>query len=92
MRDDGPGIPPDLLPVVFARFTRGDTSRSRRSGQDGGSGLGLTIAAAITAAHGGRIDVESEPGRTDFTVVLPRSGFPSSSGTRMSPSPLPGQG
>ncbi|MFF3333508.1 ATP-binding protein [Streptomyces sp. NPDC002888] len=74
VRDDGPGIPPDLLPTVFERFTRADTSRARSHDTPDGSGLGLAIAAAITAAHGGRIDVRSEPGRTEFTVELPTMG------------------
>ncbi|MEU6253486.1 ATP-binding protein [Streptomyces sp. NPDC047043] len=71
VRDDGPGIPPELLPRVFERFTRADTSRARTPGKEGGSGLGLAIAAAIVGAHGGRIEVESVPGRTEFTVELP---------------------
>jgi len=66
--DDGPGIPPELLPRVFARFARGDSSRSRAAGS---TGLGLAIAHAVVAAHGGTISVESEPGRTAFTVRLP---------------------
>ncbi|MER5427605.1 ATP-binding protein [Streptomyces sp. NPDC002588] len=74
VRDDGPGIPPGLLPAIFERFTRADVSRSRTAGKAGGSGLGLAIAAAITEAHGGRIDVESEPGRTEFSVTLPTGG------------------
>ncbi|MGW0707574.1 sensor histidine kinase [Streptomyces sp. NPDC002643] len=78
VRDDGPGIPPALLPAVFERFTRADTSRSRTPGQGGGSGLGLAIAAALTEAHGGRIEVESEPGRTEFTITLPRTVAPGS--------------
>ncbi|MFF0011737.1 sensor histidine kinase [Streptomyces sp. NPDC005374] len=71
VRDNGPGIPPTLLPTVFERFTRADTSRSRADAKSGGSGLGLAIASAITGAHGGRIGVESAPGRTEFTIELP---------------------
>ncbi|ANS68600.1 two-component system sensor kinase [Streptomyces lincolnensis] len=74
VRDDGPGIPQALLPTVFERFTRADTSRSRADATSGGTGLGLAVAAAITAAHGGRIDVSSVPGRTEFTVALPPAG------------------
>nr|WP_253268035.1 HAMP domain-containing sensor histidine kinase [Streptomyces asoensis] len=73
VRDDGPGIPPDLLPTVFERFTRADASRARATAGSG-AGLGLAIVAAITAAHGGHIDVHSEPGRTEFTVELPLTG------------------
>ncbi|MFG2941268.1 sensor histidine kinase [Streptomyces sp. NPDC048282] len=71
VHDDGPGIPGDLLPTVFERFTRGDASRSRAPGTPGGAGLGLAIAAAITQAHGGRVEVDSAPGGTEFTVTLP---------------------
>ncbi|MEU0422516.1 ATP-binding protein [Streptomyces canus] len=73
VRDNGPGIPLALLPTVFERFTRADTSRSRADAKSGGSGLGLAIAAAITGAHGGRIQVDSTPGRTEFTIELPRA-------------------
>jgi two-component system OmpR family sensor kinase len=66
--DDGPGIPADLLPEVFERFARGDTSRSRTAG---GTGLGLAIVAAVVAAHHGSVQVRSESGRTVFTVLLP---------------------
>jgi two-component system OmpR family sensor kinase len=67
--DDGPGIPAALLPEVFERFARGDSSRSRNAGS---TGLGLAIVAAVVAAHGGAVGVASSPGRTTFTVTLPR--------------------
>ncbi|MFD4506307.1 ATP-binding protein [Streptomyces sp. NPDC058457] len=76
VRDDGPGIPPAVLPTVFERFTRADTSRTRAGVLAGGSGLGLAIASAITTAHGGHIDVESTPGRTEFTLELPVTELP----------------
>ncbi|HEX3649396.1 MAG TPA: ATP-binding protein, partial [Pseudonocardiaceae bacterium] len=68
--DDGAGIPPDLLPEVFERFARGDTSRSRNAGS---TGLGLAIVAAVVHAHGGTVTVASQPGVTVFTVTLPHS-------------------
>jgi len=67
--DDGPGIPANLLPTLFERFVRGDSSRSRAAGS---SGLGLAIVDAVTAAHHGQVSVTSAPGRTCFTIVLPR--------------------
>jgi two-component system OmpR family sensor kinase len=69
--DDGPGIPPDLLPHVFERFARGDSSRSRAAGS---SGLGLAIVSAVVTAHRGSIEVRSEPGRTEFRLTLPLAG------------------
>lgn len=74
IRDDGPGIAPDLLPVVFEPFTRADPSRARADGAQGGSGLGLAVVAAVVAAHGGRTSVESAPGRTEFVMEVPRPG------------------
>ncbi|WP_405714820.1 MULTISPECIES: sensor histidine kinase [unclassified Streptomyces] len=68
VEDDGPGIPPELLPHVFERFARGDASRSRSAGS---TGLGLAIVQAVVAAHGGRAEVDSVPGRTVFAVRLP---------------------
>ncbi|MGI6874026.1 HAMP domain-containing sensor histidine kinase [Amycolatopsis sp. 3B14] len=67
--DNGPGIAPEVLPTVFERFARGDTSRSRAAGS---TGLGLAIVAAVVAAHRGRVGVESKPGHTEFTVRFPR--------------------
>jgi two-component system OmpR family sensor kinase len=69
--DDGPGIPPELLPDIFERFVRGDSSRSRAAGS---SGLGLAIVQAVTAAHGGHAEVSSRPGETRFTITLPLAG------------------
>jgi len=68
--DSGPGISPELIPTVFERFVRGDSSRSRSSGS---TGLGLAIVAAVVEAHGGIVTVESQPGQTVFRVELPTS-------------------
>ena len=68
VHDDGPGLSPDLVPGVFDRFTRGDSSRTRASG---GAGLGLSLVRAITEAHGGTVAVTSAPGDTTFSVSLP---------------------
>ncbi|MFJ6806379.1 sensor histidine kinase [Streptomyces anulatus] len=75
VRDDGPGIPAELLPHVFERFARGDASRSRGAGTGtgaatGSTGLGLAIVQAVVSAHGGRVRVDSEPGRTAFVIEL----------------------
>jgi heavy metal sensor kinase len=72
--DDGIGIPPEALAHVFDRFYRVDKSRSRA---EGGSGLGLSIVAKIVREHGGRVDVESEPGRgARFVLTLPAPSEP----------------
>ncbi|MFC4612063.1 sensor histidine kinase [Streptomyces maoxianensis] len=68
VEDDGPGIPPQLLPHVFERFARGDASRSRHAGS---TGLGLAIVQAVVDAHGGTVGVRSGPGRTVVGVRLP---------------------
>jgi two-component system OmpR family sensor kinase len=77
VRDDGPGIPEELLPRVFSRFARGDSSRSRAAGS---TGLGLAIAHAVVTAHRGMIGVTSRPGRTEFIVRLPADPVPSGAG------------
>ncbi len=63
--DDGPGMTPETAERVFERFFRSDSVTHP------GSGLGLAIVAAIVKAHGGTVDVASEPGEgTVFTVTL----------------------
>ncbi|MGB8330221.1 MAG: ATP-binding protein [Polyangiales bacterium] len=62
VQDNGAGIRANLTQAIFEPyFTR----------KEGGTGLGLAITQRIVTEHGGRIDVESEPGRTKFTVILP---------------------
>jgi signal transduction histidine kinase len=65
VRDEGPGIAPDLLPRLFERYVSGMKA-------EGGLGLGLYLAKQIAAAHGGDLTVESAPGRgARFTLTLP---------------------
>jgi two-component system OmpR family sensor kinase len=67
--DDGPGVPEDVQPTVFERFTHADR---RRPGAGSGAGLGLALVAAVVDAHGGTVELDSHPGSTTFTVRLPR--------------------
>lgn len=67
--DSGPGLDADAAAQAFERFYRSDPSRSRASG---GAGLGLSIVAAVTEAHGGHPSVSSAPGEgATFRVELP---------------------
>jgi two-component system OmpR family sensor kinase len=66
VRDEGPGLPPGVGDQVFERFFRADAARSRATG---GSGLGLSIVAAVAEAHGGRARLESAPGPGAWFVV-----------------------
>jgi signal transduction histidine kinase len=67
--DSGEGIDQEDLPYIFDRFYRGEKSRSRRTG---GAGLGLAISRGIVEAHGGEINVESNPGGgSTFCFTLP---------------------
>jgi signal transduction histidine kinase len=64
--DTGTGIAADQLPFIFDRFRTGDNGRSR------GTGLGLTLVAAVAAAHGGTVNVRSEPGQgCEFELLVP---------------------
>lgn len=62
--DNGPGIPAHIRDTIFYPLV---------SGREGGTGLGLSIAQSFVEQHQGTIDLESEPGRTCFTILLPIS-------------------
>ena len=62
VKDNGPGVPEDLMPHLFDPFVT--TKQS-------GSGLGLALAAKIVGDHGGIIECESQPRRTIFRVLMP---------------------
>ncbi|WP_420895880.1 ATP-binding protein [[Actinomadura] parvosata] len=67
--DEGPGLAPEEASRVFDRFYRADGSRARATG---GAGLGLAIVRSIVAAHGGRVELRSAPGRgAAFEIRLP---------------------
>ncbi|WP_328856939.1 sensor histidine kinase [Williamsia herbipolensis] len=71
--DTGPGLAPADRARVFERFFRGDSSRHRDGGV-GGSGLGLSIVAALVDAHGGTVGVDDTPGGgATFRVRIPRA-------------------
>ena len=62
--DNGPGIPESIRDRIFFPLV---------SGREGGSGLGLSLAQSFVQQHGGLIECESRPGRTDFRILLPMS-------------------
>ncbi|WP_432666123.1 AAA family ATPase [Wukongibacter baidiensis] len=66
--DNGPGIPPEIMENIFEPFFT-----TKEKGE--GTGLGLDICQRIIDKHGGKIEVESEPGRTAFTIFLPINGL-----------------
>lgn len=68
VRDHGDGIAPADLPHIFERFYRGQNNGQHR----GGFGLGLAIVQRVVDLHGGRVEVESEPGSgSEFRILLP---------------------
>ena len=62
VEDDGPGVDEDLSPLIFYPMVTGKAE---------GTGLGLSVAQAVAARHGGMLDFTSRPGRTVFTLFLP---------------------
>ena len=60
--DNGPGIPEEIKDRLFSPLV---------SGRDGGSGLGLNLAQTFVQQHKGLIECDSEPGRTDFKIMIP---------------------
>jgi len=62
VRDNGPGVPDELMPYLFDPFV---TTKAN------GSGLGLALVAKIVRDHGGVIECESQPGRTSFRILMP---------------------
>uniref|UniRef100_A0AAU3H5X0 histidine kinase n=1 Tax=Streptomyces sp. NBC_01401 TaxID=2903854 RepID=A0AAU3H5X0_9ACTN len=71
--DDGPGLSPEDAQQVFDRFYR--VTPASGAPRDGGSGLGLAIASTIAEAHGGRLELDTGPGRgCTFRLLLPATG------------------
>jgi two-component system, NtrC family, nitrogen regulation sensor histidine kinase GlnL len=62
IQDNGPGIPPEIKDRIFYPLV---------SGREGGSGLGLTLAQTFVQQHEGLIEVDSQPGRTEFKITIP---------------------
>ena len=60
--DNGPGVPDSIKDRIFSPLV---------SGREGGSGLGLTLAQTFVQQHHGLIECDSEPGRTDFKILIP---------------------
>ena len=66
VRDQGPGIAAEALPRIFDRYWHAPRNAN------GGTGLGLAIVQAFVGAHGGQIEVDSEPARgTAFKLIFP---------------------
>lgn len=70
--DCGPGVAEEFREQIFERYFKAP------DGQAGGTGLGLNLARLFVEAHGGRIELESRPGQTEFAIVLPKMALFSS--------------
>ena len=74
IRDEGIGIPEDMLERIFDYWVQGDSSTTRLFG---GTGIGLALVRRIVEAHGGRVWAERNEGRgSTFVFVLPRRPAP----------------
>ena len=81
VEDEGPGIPPDERVMVFDRLYRG---RAARDAHPGGTGTGLHVCRRLVEAHGGRIWIEPDAGRSaiSFSVPVARRAHVSGGGAR----------
>jgi signal transduction histidine kinase len=69
VEDDGPGIPPEIQGIIFERFRQGDAASKTGAG---GCGLGLSLVNSLVELHGGRVFLESAPGKgSTFFIELP---------------------
>ena len=66
--DNGPGIPNHLREEIFQPFITNKPS---------GQGLGLSVVSKVTKAHGGLVEINSRPGETIFSILLPLNREPS---------------
>ena len=62
VKDNGPGVPPDIAEHLFDPFVTNKSS---------GTGLGLALVAKVIGDHGGIVECESHPRRTNFRVLMP---------------------
>lgn len=71
VRNEGNGVPPERIPLLFEKFARVESDPAIR--REKGTGLGLFITKHIIEAHGGKIEVESKPSEwIEFRFRLPR--------------------
>jgi signal transduction histidine kinase len=85
VKDNGPGIPDDEIGRVFDHLFRGRITVEDPHNPIDGTGLGLALAKTVIEQHGGRIWVESEPGKgSNFSFTLPREPTPKTGSLRQS--------